>query len=248
MKNKIIIISHRRSGTHLTIDTIKNNFSVYKKNQFFTLNEKSIDKLDSINSSENLIIKTHFLPSFDIYSENTENIKYLFQNSYLIYVYRNGLDVMVSLYEYLKAYDTNIQKINFHSFLKTFNNFDNTKIKYTRPEFWQFHIKSWQNSSYAKNILWLKYEEFINNYSQTIKKISEAIETNHNQKITDIRLNSSKIKQKKLKKLVNTFKGIKTTSVSARKGIIGDWKNYFDIDDIKYFLDINYDFLKQIGY
>ncbi len=40
MNKNLIVISHQRSGTHLTIDSIRNNIPVYRKNNYMVLNDK----------------------------------------------------------------------------------------------------------------------------------------------------------------------------------------------------------------
>ncbi len=254
MSKNIIVISHRRSGTHLTIDSIINNFFEYNKSSFLNLNEHKIKQPEYTKNflkkikQNNKIIKTHFLPDFSIYNldnQLTKKIKILFKNSKLIYVYRNGLDVMVSLYEYMKKYDNKIKSMNFDEFLKTENNFDNTKEKFNRTVFWKYHIKSWQNSEF-NDILYLKYEDFINNYKNTLIKIKQKFNLNIKDNIVDIRIdqNSNKL----LKKFMNRFKGLQKTSVSARKGKIGDYINYFSEKSLKEFLKENENFLKNLGY
>lgn len=251
MKN-IIVISHRRSGTHLTIDSIRNNFKDYKKHDFFTLNEdlkndnyyKKFVKLSNTNS---IVIKTHFLPDFNIYNleeHKIEKLKEIFNNSHLIYVCRNGLDVMVSLYEYMKKFDKNVAESDFNDFLFTNNNFDNTTEKFNRFEFWKYHITNWRNSNY-KNVYWIKYEDFIKNYDKSIYRLANNLGVKKNPKIVDIRLQN--ISHKTIfNKLINRFKGIKKTSVSARKGQIGDYKNYFSEDNLNKFANENLEFLKNL--
>lgn len=253
MKN-IIVISHRRSGTHLTIDSIRNNFKDYKKHNFITLNEdiRNEDfkhKFFKLTDNNSVVIKTHFLPEFNIYNLDNETIiklEKLFQNSHLIYVYRNGLDVMVSLYEYMKKFDENVLNSEFNDFIFTNNNFDETKQNYNRFEFWKEHIKSWQNSVY-KNIYWIKYEDYIKNYENSLTDVSKALNIRKNEKLVDIRLQNISHKTV-FNKIVNRLKGIQKTSVSARKGRIGDYKSYFSDESLKAFQDENKTFMKEIGY
>ncbi len=254
MNKNIIVISHRRSGTHLTIDTIRNNFKRYKKHHFFTLNE---DILQEENQKEffrlcktnSVVIKTHFLPNFNIYSlpkNLVKQIQEVFDNSHLIYVYRNGLDVMVSLYEYMKKFDTSVQQMDFNNFIFTKNNFDKTEKEYNRFEFWKQHITSWKSSSYKK-IHYIKYEDFLKNYEVSINKIAEIFNIEKSTNIVDIRLQNISHKGV-VNKILNRLKGIQKTSVSARKGSIGDYKNYFSEESLKAFFIENKEFMESLEY
>ncbi|MBN2893751.1 MAG: sulfotransferase domain-containing protein [Bacteroidales bacterium] len=256
MSENIIIISHRRSGTHLSIDSIRNNILPYKYNDFLVLNENNLDsekftEFCNIADKKNNVIKTHFLPDFKLYSADNEQItklNKLFSNSFLIYVYRNGLDVMVSLYEYMKKFNEEVNNLSFEEFLETNNNFDNTEAQYKREEFWKYHIQEWKNYKLKDNIMWIKYEDFITNYEGTISEICENFKLTKAEKITDIRIQNTKSKNSKIDKIKNILKGVKKTSVSARKGIIGDYKNYYSTIKIDEFLSKNKNFLNELGY
>ncbi len=255
MNKNLIIVTHRRSGTHLTLDTLINNVQGFNKKKLIVLNENyklALEKIEYFNKKKiPVLIKTHYLPQFDIYIENQDfrnKINLLFFNSNIIYVYRNGLDVMVSLFEFMKKFDEKIKVISFKEFLMTKHNFDKTSEEYNRIQFWKFHIESWERSIYSNKILFLKYEDLNLNYEKTIQDIANKFELKLKNKIIDIRLKKYKFKNRKIRKLFNLLKGRKTTSVSARKGIIGDYKNYFDDDSYKEFLKENSDLLKKLNY
>ncbi len=256
MGKNIIIISHRRSGTHLTIDSIRNNFAEYKNSKLIVLENltKNDDgQIDFINDFQDktMIVKTHFLPDFKRYTANEkllENLEKLFTSSHLIYVYRNGLDVMVSLYEYMKKFDQNILHMSFDQFLTTGNNFDPGTEHYNRMQFWRYHIQSWKTSRFASKIFWLRYEDLNLNYEKTLQQIANNFNLHLAKNIKDIRLQSYKTKNRRLRKLLNLLRGVKTTSVSARKGTVGDYKNYFSPQSLEAFLNENRDFLLDLGY
>ena len=257
----IIVISHRRSGTHLTIDSIVNNFSVFKNIDFITLeqflNSNEASFFEKIKSNNN-IIKTHILPDFSLYNINEKNAERLtdfFKNSLKIYVYRNSLDVMVSLFHYMQNYKPEFKHIKFSDFIKTFHDFEKTPNKFNRIDFWSHHIKSWQKSAYSDNILFVKYEDWISDYSLTLNKISDFINIKSDDKINDIRIKNtvdSRFLNKywfSLKKNFNKiFKKQKITSVSHRKGKINDYVNYFTEKDYRNISQDVWQLMKQLKY
>ncbi len=259
MKN-IIVLSHRRSGTHLTIDSIINNFKDYQKHDYINI-DSTKDGFETQISTETFdykinkkirVIKSHFLPNFQFYYKNEKDVSYvenLFENSHIIYVYRNGLDVMVSLFEYIKAYDSKIAKMNFNDFLKTKNNFDPEISNLDRIDSWQHHIKSWQESRFADKILYVKFEDLISDFEGTIKIISQKTGVKPDERIVDIRLKKSNNNVlRPFYNLSKKIKGIKKTSVSARKGKVGGYKSYFSEESLNLFMEKNGDFMKKIGY
>ncbi len=256
MNKNIIIISHRRSGTHLTIDSIRNNFPDYKDSKLIVLENLTKNNREQIDFVKNfhqrtMIVKTHFLPDLKLYTKDEKllhSLEELFNNSHLIYVYRNGLDVMVSLYEYIKKFDDQVREMKFDEFLKTGNNFDPGTERLNRMQFWRHHIESWQNSRFADRILWVRYEDLNLEYEQTLHTIATHFGLQIARNIKDIRLQSYKTHNRRLRKLLNLLRGIKTTSVSARKGTVGDYKNYFSTQSLQKFIELNKDLLLRLGY
>lgn len=187
MDKNIIVLSHRRSGTHLTIDSIANNFKEYGKSDFVSIEDTkyffpipiSTAKFDAKITNKIRIIKSHYLPNFSFYYKNENDTNYvekLFENSHIIYIYRNGLDVMVSLYEYIRAYDNEIGKMDFNEFLRTKNNFNPEISNLDRIDSWKHHIKAWQESKFADKILFVKFEDLIDDFekAEVLKKTDRS--------------------------------------------------------------------------
>jgi hypothetical protein len=241
----ILVISHRRSGTHLTIDSIINNFSRYKNNP--EINRANLDELDKLdkNSDEYKAFVTESASTSKIYKTHThanlqrffkkKEIKELFDDSYLIYVLRDGKDVLVSQYYFNQIFDDTIKDLPFSQYLKLENKLDKDRLdkKYNIVEYWQYHIKSWENSPLKDRILFITYEDFLDNYEQALKEISDFIEEPQNRRLTDVR----RSKEGVIKKLTEKFRRHpltkklfkkRYTTVAFRKGGKGDWKTHFD--------------------
>jgi len=114
-KQNVLIISHRRSGTHLTIDSIRNNFKALRKSPYVTLETLDRGHPDHLDVSEfrqaisdhQCVIKVHYLPNVSKHLESREGAcaEEVFSQSKQIYVVRNGLDVLASLYEFRRGHD-----------------------------------------------------------------------------------------------------------------------------------------------
>lgn len=95
------------------------------------------------------IIKTH-----DHYRSFNKDVKGRF-----IYVYRNGMDVAVSHYHQRKNY--NQPDLSFENYLD----------KFFKNKAWFKHLKTWMRNKKNLNILYVCYEDLLNNKSQEIERI-----------------------------------------------------------------------------
>lgn len=250
MSNHLIVISHRRSGTHLTIDSVWNNISAYKNRPFITMDRLNSAHRQPISLKDfrqelslgPTIVKTHFLPDFNRYIGDPATCQFLeemFASSKKIYIFRDGRDVMISLYFYMQAFDQEVSEMTFKSFLNTANNFDPTINTFSRIDFWKFHIERWKQSRFSKETLFLKYEDWINTYEETFRAVARFLDQETHHPVADLRINGRK-----------NIGGIpiQRTSVEPRKGKTGDWKTYFDNQDLEVFRKKTNGFLSMLGY
>ena len=256
----IIIISYRRSGTHLTIDSLINNLQNFKEAEIITLEKilqtkgKSFsEELQTTVDTKNRIFKTHFVSDFNLYALDLQDKAFLnnfFENNLKIYVYRNCFDVMVSLFHYMKNYESEFNELKFNDFIQMQHDFERNPNNLNRSSFWAFHIDGWKQSNLAKNILFIKYEDWISDFNGTLNKISKFTEIKLNTKIIDIRIKNSvsnnfvnkywfAVKNKFYEKI----KKQKRTAVSPRKGKVNDYVNYFNDNTYK---SINKDVWKMM--
>ncbi len=257
----VAIISHRRSGTHLTIDSLLNNFQAFQCNNgdYFTLRlEQPQLEMEQLEGLKNCVIKTHLLPNFRIYGIDGEEKKRLsgfFASVPKVYVYRNGLDVMVSMYYYMKKFDTQTQSLNFHQFLRTpLRNLEPLE-DLTPPKLWSLHIESWFASDLLKeNAIKLRYEDWIFNYERTLQELAGFLGLELPRKVKDVRVKGSPGEGKfaflygELMKKIKRAMGFKVTAVLPRKGQPGDYVHHFDSRDYDYFFKIAGDTMSKLGY
>lgn len=234
MRN-IVVVSHRRSGTHLTIDMIRNNFSCIDRDYI------DLDKIEAGNKGffENKnpgIFKTHSHADYKKFFKHAQCIQ-LLENAKIIYVYRDGRDVMTSLFYYMKSYDKLLKDITFKDFVSMENRFecDTYDAIKNRMEFWAFHVNSWMNSD--KEILFLSYEEIKTDYFYVLKKVSSFLNIPVNDTPTDVRLAKRNMLGLFLQRLCKKIFCIQTkhTAINFRTGISEDWKKFFDADLLRKF-------------
>jgi hypothetical protein len=243
----ILVASHRRSGTHWTIDTIRHNFPEVN-HEFLTLetllpnhsNPVTVDEFmshfqDSSNSK--IIIKTHLAP-FEVERIKDPTLKKVvqsvFNESKIVYVVRDGRDVLNSLFYYVNSFSQKDKQVTLTQFCK--QKAATSKIfkgdggnQLNRVEYWKLHVENWL--SQYPNLHLLKYESLMHEFNSVVQKLENYLEIPSTPKIYKPELNS---------------KG--SSAVCPRKGIVGDYKHNFSREDLNYFEDLTGNFLKSLEY
>jgi hypothetical protein len=267
MSQHIFVISHRRSGTHLTIDAIRNNFLAYKLDylniDLLTSRHKSKLSLESLTAKlaeSPRILKSHTHSDLKPFFEHNDSV-YNFiaetlPSSKVIYVYRDGRDVLTSLYFYMQRDEPAIANLSMSEFIRMENDFDqgSYEAKLNRIEYWSYHLKSWFGRD---ELLYLNFDELVNHYPETINRMANFLALEPPQTMVDIRRRESKYEQNRVYQWFKVLKekvidkyleiGVRHTSVRFRKGKSQDYLNYFTEDDLDYFDSIASDVMSKVG-
>ena len=258
LSKTIVIATHRRSGTHWTIDALRNN-SPDINNKFLTLEQ--IDpshafhiplddfqtELDTLEG--HALIKTHDLPSATSFDSTPERefTQELMQNSPVIYVHRDGRDVMVSLYYYMKSFSESVAEISFSEFLRMDTELTDGK-SISRPAYWAHHIQTWLNHP---NSIAISYKSLESEYENTLRDMAQFLDIQLFDKLSTIDVHQNQknknIGTRVLKKL-GLERGKTSSAVSPRKGKSGDWRNHFSEDDLAFFLGEAGEVMRQLVY
>lgn len=257
MKN-IVVISHRRSGTHLTIDSLINNLSGYY-NDFVTIDRlleernNSIEQFEKSIKKENLIVKTHAHADIDNYFGFKPDVNLLanelLSESLLIYVYRDGRDVLNSLYNYSKD-NAPHRENDFSAFLRSEIYFDQNTVKkkMDKVDYWNYHVSSWLDYS-GDNITYISFEDLTTNFEYTMTKLINDLGLKIPEKLVDINQSKGNV-VKLIDRFKNKFTGkkLKYSSVQFNKGKSGGFKDLFSDKDLKYFDSKSHKLMKKLNY
>ncbi|XP_056331243.1 sulfotransferase family 2, cytosolic sulfotransferase 3 [Danio aesculapii] len=144
----------------------------------------------------------------------------------VIYVARNPKDVIVSSYHFHKM----------ASFLEDPGTFDDFVNKFLSGEIvfgkWSDHIKSWRNPELKDRILYVTYEEMLQDLRGVLCRMLKFLGLELSTEALDRVVNNSTFKSMKTNKMSNYTmvpQEIMDNNKSAflRKGVAGDWKNFF---------------------
>ncbi len=250
----ILVISHRRSGTHWVIDSLRNNFPDVEY-QFYNLDEISKNHQRYIpvskfnrkisKASGHLILKSHMTAQLTPFrSGEREFVKELLKNNKVIYVYRDGRDVLVSLYHYMRGFRNDLPR--FSDFIRMENDFDCYYSSVNRIEYWKEHVVGWISKS-DLDVITVSYEQLHSDYEGTIRKLSDFLSLPlKSNSIDRIELKKYGIFRRALRRLLPTI--ARSSAISPRKGVVGDWKNYFSERDLELFERTAGDLMKELAY
>jgi len=254
----IVIATHRRSGTHWTIDALRNN-SPDINPKFLTLEQTEpshhqpipLDEFQNTleSLSGHVLIKVHDLPTGMFWQSEREQHHALaiMQNSPVIYVHRDGRDVMVSLYHYIKSFRADFADLSFSDFIRMDNELDGKPIM-SRPAYWAYHVNTWLKHP---NTLAIAYEALETDYNATVKKMADFLNISLSNTLQTVDLHPSK-KNKPLATRILKKIGLQrekiSTAVAPRKGKSGDWQNHFTDSDLDFFMGEAGEIMNQLGY
>ncbi|XP_007523589.1 sulfotransferase 1B1 [Erinaceus europaeus] len=176
------------------------------------------------------VVKTH-LPTDLLPTSFWEN------NCKMIYLARNAKDVAVSFYHFDLMNNLEPFPGTWGQYLERFIT---GNVAYGS---WFNHVKSWWKKKQEHPILFLYYEDLKENPKQEIKKIVKFLEKNLNEEAIDKIVLHTSFEMMKDNPLVNYThipNAVMDHSKSPfmRKGITGDWKNYFTVTQNEKFDDI----------
>lgn len=185
--------------------------------------------------------------------------KYSYRLDKPVYVVRDGRDVAVStMYYAIKNSEKNRRNFKYYyrKFPQFFNVFLQEKDEQKAFKFfildwskhstgikfsWPAHVEQW---AFRDNVICVKYEDFHQNCIVTLQNLLHQ-------------LGEVSVDTERLKNTVNKFSFEKQTGRkpgeanvqdNKRKGIIGDWKNYFDTETAKLFHQYAGDVLQKLAY
>nr|WNS50036.1 sulfotransferase-like protein [Halisarca dujardinii] len=154
--------------------------------------------------------------------------------SKFIYLARNPKDVSVSLYHHAKCFKLSDTEVAFpFSWDLFFEAFMTGQNHYGS---WYDHVLPWWENKDAENILFLKYEDRKKNPRQAVEKIATFLSYNLDPDVLDSITQQSTFEAMKKNPATNwSWNKEKYTAefVMMRKGVIGDWKNYYTPEQSK---------------
>lgn len=262
----IFVISHQRSGTHLTIDSIINNLEGVS-DEFLTVPYNVEDREDEILRSDaetlsgtkgSIIVKSHFLPRFPHFTtcrSLLDEYTTLYDKGKHIYVYRDGRDVMVSFYYFVQKSTVDISGLSFSDFIRMESAVTlpgGEEVRMNRVEYWAYHVRSWLAED---GVTALPYEDFKRDYEGTVRRLSEVLAIPLKGEVREVKLPSRVAHSNRIFHLIyKVYRSLfcsgeaRSSAVSPRRGVVGDWRSHFSEEDLRFFHENDGGLLGELGY
>jgi Sulfotransferase domain len=162
-------------------------------------------------------------------------------------VHRDGRDVMVSLYHYMKSFREDFADLSFSDFLRMDNELDGEPTM-SRPAYWAHHVATWLSQP---NLISIAYESLETDYEATVRNLADFLNIKLNNTLQAIDLHQPKqvqpIANRILKKMGLQREKV-SSAVAPRKGKSGDWRTHFNDNDLEYFMSEAGEMMRQLGY
>ncbi|MFX0201327.1 MAG: sulfotransferase domain-containing protein, partial [Candidatus Hodarchaeota archaeon] len=193
---------------------------------------------NEIDMSRPLIIKSH--ETQDIYER-------LYPKAKCIYIYRDGRDALLSFYFFKKAFSVKEQTILERiGKMQDLASRTSRRVDFDADEFavflekhtpkWANHVKEWLK---VDSILAVSYEDLSRCFEGMLREITAYLGIVPSVSISDV-------KKEYVDGYRSSFSG--DSRHFFRKGIVGDWKNYFTEAHVRIFLESGGDLNVKLGY
>jgi hypothetical protein len=163
-----------------------------------------------------------------------------------IYVVRDGRDAVVSMYWHIKRVTG--MEADFSDYLATY-----LEGRLTGAGAWQRHVDGWLDSpAYAAgDILLVRYEDMKTDAAAQLQRAADFLQVAVTpEAIADAvdagSLESMKSREKESSGIAHLESG--ETIPVVRKGVVGDWQNYFSDDDLDTFNRVAHRAMTRLGY
>ncbi|KAA1259821.1 Sulfotransferase domain protein [Rubripirellula obstinata] len=211
------VASHRRSGTHLTLDNLVANFDAFNS---------GFKNFDDPRLDQNVALyKTH-LDGFQAATKLNNRAK-------IVYVIRDGRDVMVSLYKYAKTHDSEVRSMDFSEFLRSPNPYSHSEKSrgLNRVEYWNYHVESWLTQT-KFSIKCVTFDGWKFSFHENLAALGLFLQLAPKSVSKSMVMKPS---QRWTKNILRKFGFSKNTAIQFQGGHSQAWKKHFDSDSLGYF-------------
>ncbi|MCP3979792.1 MAG: sulfotransferase domain-containing protein [bacterium] len=243
--DSLIVVSHRRSGTHLALDMLRGNLARAAEEPYRNLDRCLPDHAERrdvawvTRPGRGLVVFKSHSPGelsafFSGAGGEAGRVNDLVQRSPVVYVYRDGRDVMVSQYEYEKRFDLTVRAMTFSEYLRSEHRLDpgNVAGAQNRPAYWAQHVVSWLD---RPNCIPTAFEDWRTRPEEVVDRVASLSGVRRREEFFDARVVRARGSLRRMIQRVRMRWSSRHTSVEFRRGRSGAWRSEFDGDALELF-------------
>ena len=257
--NTVVIATHRRSGARLLLDALRQsspdiNDAFMSLEQIETNRDATMPlaafRRQLLGLEGQVLINLHDLPAADNWTGLDERlfVRTILRNSPTIYVHRDGRDVLVSLYFYMKSMSETVRNQSFSRFLRGEVALAGAATSLSRPAYWAQHVDAWLAKD---NVLPIAYNDLERDQIATLQRVAAFLNINLHAGLVSQAASSQSDQPGALKKALSRVRLWQPGSASSghpRQGKSGDWRRVFSKQDRAFFMREAGHTLRRLGY
>jgi hypothetical protein len=256
--NRVVVVaSHRRSGTHLMLDSLRSNVRDVQR-RFMTLeridpfHEKhlSVAEFDrQLRAQKGIVlVKTHALPDPDTWPDREAGAyaAELLGATPTIYVHRDGRDVLVSLYRFAQSYSPEVAGQSFAEFLRS-RHTGRDAVGVNRAAYWQQHVLAWLDRGPTTTA---SYEGLQGDFEASLQSIAKQLDLRLRPALSQVRLEPRRRRIPVVDRVLRVL-GLRpagSTAIRPQAGRVGGWRQAFDDADLAWFEAEASEGMRRLGY
>ncbi|XP_077384122.1 sulfotransferase family 2, cytosolic sulfotransferase 3 isoform X2 [Festucalex cinctus] len=162
----------------------------------------------------------------------------------VIYVMRNPKDVIVSSYYFHQMATFLEDPGTWDEFI---DKFLEGKVMFGK---WTDHVKSWRHTELGDRIMYITYEQMIQDLPEAVRLISKFLGKNLSDEVIEKIANHCSFKSMQ-SNIMSNFSLVPKMYMDSdksqflRKGVVGDWKNHFSSKQLSHFSSVIYKELER---
>ena len=220
------------------------------------LSELSHDEIDLLRPvaytiSSKCISEPAYIKVHDAYSLNSHGNPIFPKESVnrAVYIVRNPLDIVVSLAHHdAKDIDTTIEKVNDSSYAVCSNPSRFASQLRQKLFSWSEHVQSWVQQSQIPTFV-VRYEDMLRAPVTTFTSIAEFLHLSFDDSSIQTAIDTCHINKLKQQESELGFREKPNEAERFfRKGIVGDWKNHLNDNQMNQIIDTNREMILKLGY
>lgn len=155
----------------------------------------------------------------------------------VVYLVRDGRDVVVSYYHFLKALGENV---DFATMVQPDYNI------YPCP--WDKHVKAWLSNPYASEILMIKYEDLKARPVDELRRFCDFLGVSRSDTLLNLIAEKSSFENMRAKERKEGFHTFPRDKAFIRRGVVGSFKDEMPKDALEKFTSQSKEALERLGY